>query len=110
MITKVKAVEDMWRNVLGEDFLRCNRLSRIYYDGKFFNYPLRPFNALLGLGFWNSILILRSYLQAQLFPEKPEDTFEQWVSNRFGKRLYDTFFKHYTEKVWGVTGREISAE
>ena len=55
--TKVKAVEDMWRSVLGDDLLRRNRISRIYYDGKFFNYPIRPFNALLGLGFWNSILI-----------------------------------------------------
>jgi protoporphyrinogen oxidase len=108
--TKVKAVEDMWRNVLGEDLLRCSRLSRIYYNGKFFNYPIRPLNALLGLGFWNSILILKSYLQVQLFPEKPEDNFEQWVSNRFGKRLYNTFFKHYTEKVWGMPCREIPAE
>jgi protoporphyrinogen oxidase len=108
--TKVKAVEDMWRSVLGDDLLRRNRISRIYYDGKFFNYPIRPFNALLGLGFWNSILILKSYLQAQLFPDKLEDTFELWVSNRFGKRLYNTFFKRYTEKVWGMPCREISAE
>jgi protoporphyrinogen oxidase len=108
--TKVKAVEDMWRSVLGEDFLRCSRLSRIYYDGKFFDYPIRPLNALWGLGFLNSILILKSYLQVQLFPEKPEDNFEQWVSNRFGKRLYNTFFKHYTEKVWGMTCCEIPAE
>jgi protoporphyrinogen oxidase len=108
--TKVKAVEDMWRSVLGDDLLRCNRISRIYYDGKFFNYPLRLSSALPDLGFWNSILILKSYLQVQLFPEKPEDNFEQWVSNRFGKRLYNIFFKHYTEKVWGMPCREISAE
>ena len=108
--TKVKAVEDMWRDVLGENLLRRKRLSRIYYDGKFFNYPLRPLNSLFGLGLWNSVLILKSYLQALLFPEKPEDSFEQWVSNRFGKRLYAIFFKNYTEKVWGIPCNEISAE
>jgi protoporphyrinogen oxidase len=108
--TKVKAVEDIWREVLGEDFLRRNRLSRIYYYGKFFNYPLRPLNALMGLGLWNSIFILMSYVYAQLHPEKLEDNFEQWVSNRFGKRLYQIFFKSYTEKVWGIPCSEISAE
>ena len=100
----------MWHNVLGEDFLKCNRLSRIYYNGQFFHYPIRIFNALLGLGYWNSILILKSYFQAKLFPEKPENNLEKWVSNRFGKRLYHTFFKQYTEKVWGIPCREISAE
>lgn len=108
--TKVKAVEDLWREVLGEDFLRRNRLSRIYYDGKFFNYPLRPLNALMGLGLWNSIFILMSYVYAQIVPEKQENNFAQWVSNRFGKRLYHIFFKNYTEKVWGIPCTEISAE
>jgi protoporphyrinogen oxidase len=108
--TKVKSVEDIWKEVLGEDLLRRNRLSRIYYNKKFFYYPLRPLNALLGLGIWNSILIFFSYLMAQLFPAKEEDTFEQWVSNRFGKRLFKTFFKTYTEKVWGISCNEISAE
>ena len=108
--TKVKVVEDMWREVLGEDFLRRNRLSRIYYNKRLFYYPLRASNALLGLGLWNSFLILLSYFKAQLFPEKPEKTFEQWVSNRFGKRLYKIFFKTYTEKVWGMACSQISAE
>ncbi len=108
--TKVKAVEDIWREVLGDDLLKRKRLSRIYFDGKYFNYPLRPFNALTGLGLWNSVLILKSYLKRQLSPEIPEDNFEQWVSNRFGERLYNIFFKHYTEKVWGVPCHEISAE
>jgi protoporphyrinogen oxidase len=108
--TKVKAVEDLWREVLGKNFLRRSRLSRIYYDGKFFNYPLRPLNALMGLGLLNSIFILMSYVYAQLHPEKPEDSFEQWISNRFGKRLYHIFFKNYTEKVWGIPCTEISAE
>ena len=109
--TKVPAVEAMWREVLAEaDFLRRQRLSRIYYNKRFFHYPLRPANALLGLGLWNSTLILASYIKAQLFPQRPEPTFEQWVSNRFGDRLYRTFFKTYTEKVWGIPCNEISAE
>lgn len=108
--TKVKSVEDIWKEVLGKDLLRRNRLSRIYYNKKFFHYPLRPLNALLGLGIWNSILIFFSYLMAQLFPSKEEETFEQWVSNRFGKHLFKIFFKTYTEKVWGISCNEISAE
>ena len=73
------------RKCSGEELLRRNRLSRIYYNKKFFYYPLRPLNALLGLGGWNSLRILFSYLTAQLFPSKEEKTFEHWVSNRFGK-------------------------
>ncbi len=109
--TKVKAVDEMWREVLSEEnFLHRARLSRIFYNKKFFYYPLRPFNALFGLGIWTSFITLLSYFKAQLFPVKPEDTFEQWICNRFGKRLYHTFFKTYTEKVWGIPCDEISAE
>jgi protoporphyrinogen oxidase len=109
--TKVKAVDQMWREVLtGGRFLKRNRLSRIYYNKRFFHYPLRATNAVFGLGVWNSFLILVSYLQAQMRPETPEETFEQWVSNRFGKRLYRTFFKTYTEKVWGIPCNEIAAD
>lgn len=109
--TKVKAVDDMWREVLGEKkFLRRSRLSRIYYQKKFFFYPLKASNALLGLGIWNSIMMVVSYLRAQMFPVKNESTFEDWISNRFGKRLYHTFFKTYTEKVWGIPCDKISAD
>lgn len=109
--TKVKAVDKMWHEVLSEEkFVRRNRISRIYYNKKFFHYPLRAANALFGLGLWNSFLILLSYAKAQMFPEKPEETFEQWISNRFGKRLYLIFFKTYTEKVWGIPCNEITAE
>ena len=109
--TKVKAVDDMWREVLSKgQMLRRSRLSRIYYNKKFFYYPLRAANALFGLGILNSCLIVLSYLWAQVFPVKPEDTFEQWVSNRFGKRLYTIFFKTYTEKVWGIPCSEITAD
>lgn len=109
--TKVSAVEHMWREVLAEaDFLHRPRLSRIYYRGKFFHYPLKAANAVAGLGLWNSALIFASYLWARCFPVRPELTFEQWVTNRFGARLYRTFFKTYTEKVWGMPCAEISAE
>ncbi|HEX9076455.1 MAG TPA: NAD(P)-binding protein, partial [Anaerolineae bacterium] len=95
--TKAEAVNKMWREVLGDDFLLRPRLSRIYYQGKFFNYPLKPFNALFGLGLWEAILIGLSFIKSQIFPYKREDTFEQWVTNRFGKRLFEIFFKTYTE-------------
>lgn len=108
--TKVKAVDDIWHEVLDGDLLRRNRLSRIYYNQNFFDYPLRPFNALFGLGLGNSLFFFLSYLKAQIFPYRLEQTFEQWVSNRFGKRLYNTFFKTYTEKVWGIPCSEISAD
>lgn len=108
--TKAKPIELMWRDLLGADFLRRRRLSRIYYNRKFFYYPLRPLNALLGLGFWRSLMIVLSYLRWQLFPHRSEETFEQWVTNRFGKRLFETFFKAYTEKVWGLSCSELRAE
>lgn len=108
--TKVKAVDDIWHEVLNGDFLRRKRVSRIYYNQKFFTYPLRPFNALFGLGLWTSLLIFLSYLKVQIFPEKSQKTFEHWVSNRFGKHLYETFFKTYTEKVWGIPCSDISAD
>jgi len=108
--TKVKAVNDMWHEVLRDDMLKCRRLSRIYYAKKFFYYPLRPFNLLAGLGIWNSFLICISYAHAHFFPNKPEKTFEQWISNRFGKRLYNIFFKSYTEKVWGMPCSQISSD
>jgi protoporphyrinogen oxidase len=109
--TKVGAVLEFWREALDPaDFLERPRLSRIYYNKRFFPYPLRPVDTLRGLGLLNSALILVSYLKAQLFPARPEETFEQWVSNRFGKRLFRTFFKTYTEKVWGLPCDQIRAD
>jgi len=108
--TKSKEVNQFWHEVLGNSFLRRPRLSRIYYKNKLFYYPLKPFNALMGLGFIEGVLIVLSYLRWQLFPHRQEDTFEQWVTNRFGRRLFLTFFKTYTEKVWGVPCSELRAE
>jgi len=108
--TKVSLVDKMWHEVLAGDFLTRSRLSRIYYRSKFFSYPLEPLNALMGLGVWESFRCGCSYLAARLFPRHPENDFETWVSNRFGRRLFDTFFKAYTEKVWGLPCKEIQAE
>ena len=108
--TKSEEVKKVWCDVLKTEFLQRPRLSRIYYQKKFFYYPLRPLNALMGLGIFESILIALSYLRWQLFPYRQEETFEQWVTNRFGRRLFLTFFKTYTEKVWGIPCSELKAE
>jgi protoporphyrinogen oxidase len=108
--TKAKEVEKLWWEILGEEFILRPRLSRIYYNKKFFYYPLKAVNALLGLGIWQAILIMLSYIRWQIFPHKQEETFEQWVTNRFGKRLFEIFFKTYTEKVWGISTSELKAE
>ena len=109
--TKVAPVAGVWDEILsGDDFPLRKRLSRIYYGKKFFHYPLRATSMLASLGFVEGLLILASYLRARAAPHKTEETFEQWVTNRFGRRLYETFFKTYTEKVWGIPCDEITAE
>jgi protoporphyrinogen oxidase len=108
--SKSKAVEDLWTEILPSDMLVRPRSSRIFYGGKFFSYPLKPFEALLKLGILKSILCVLSWLKARLFPVRNPRNFEEWVSNQFGKRLFKTFFKSYTEKVWGMSCREISAD
>ena len=108
--SKVRLINELWHEILGEEFLLRPRISRIYYNQHFFDYPLKPLNALAGLGPLESILIGLSYVKAKFFHIKDEKTFEQWVSNRFGHRLYNIFFKTYTEKVWGIPCSEISAD
>jgi protoporphyrinogen oxidase len=108
--TKVPAVQKLWEEVLGEDFLERPRLSRIYYNDRFFDYPLKPLNALRGLGPIEAGRVGLSYLWAQWAPHPTENNFEEWVCNRFGRRLYEVFFKTYTEKVWGMPCTEISAD
>ncbi len=107
--TKVPEVERLWREILGDDLIVRPRMSRIYYGGRFFDYPLRPVNALRGLGVVEAARVLASYVRAQLFPVADERTFDAWVSNRFGRRLFEIFFKTYTEKVWGMPCSHISA-
>ena len=108
--SKCKAVEDLWSEILPDDMLDRPRSSRIFYAGKFFAYPLKPFEALVKLGIFRSILCVLSWLKARLFPVRNPRNFEEWVSNQFGQRLFNTFFKSYTEKVWGMSCKEISAD
>jgi protoporphyrinogen oxidase len=108
--TKVGEVEDLWHEILGTDLLHRPRLSRLYYRRRFFDYPLKPLNAFRGLGPLQTALILLSYLRWKLFPYPQEQTFEEWVTNRFGRRLFRMFFKAYTEKVWGIPCSTLRAE
>ena len=108
--SKVPLINELWHEILGEDFLHRPRLSRIHYRGHFFDYPLKPLNALAGLGPLEAFLVCLSYAKARLYPTPQETSFEQWVSNRFGYRLYEIFFKTYTEKVWGIPCSEISVD
>jgi protoporphyrinogen oxidase len=108
--TKIEPVQRLWEEILGDEFIDVPRLSRIYYDGKFFDYPLKAANALRGLGILNAVQIVLSCIKWRYKPYPIEENFEQWVTNRFGKRLYEIFFKTYTEKVWGIPCTEIRAE
>ena len=108
--TKVSEVEEMWKEVLGDDFLTRPRLSRIYYRGKFYDYPLKIFNALGNIGVYEAGRIMASYAKWKVRPSREEDSFEQWVINRFGGRLYMHFFRSYTEKVWGMDPSMIRAD
>jgi len=108
--TQVTEIENLWHEVLGDEFIRVPRLSRIFYQGKFFDYPLNLKTTLSNLGARESVLIFLSYTRWKIAPHRQEKNFEQWVTNRFGNRLYRTFFKTYTEKVWGIPCTEIQAE
>ncbi len=108
--SKSSEVNQLWREILGEAFLKRSRLSRIYYDRKFFHYPLRPADALWKLGLIRSVRIVASYMKARLAPIRPERSVEDWVVNRFGRELFGIFFKSYTEKVWGMSTSAISAD
>jgi protoporphyrinogen oxidase len=108
--TKVKEVDDLWHEILPDDFLKRPRQSRIYWNDKFLEYPLEGKDVIKKLGPVELTRCLLSYLWASLKRKGDEETFEDWVSNRFGKRLYQHFFKTYTEKLWGVPADEIRAE
>ncbi|MCA1686529.1 MAG: NAD(P)-binding protein, partial [Planctomycetia bacterium] len=108
--SKSDEVNALWREVLGDQLITRSRLSRIYYDRKFFHYPLRPFDALVKLGPARAAAIVASYLKACARPIKPERSVEDWVVNRFGRVLFGIFFKTYTEKVWGMPTNTISAD
>ncbi|MDH5386475.1 MAG: FAD-dependent oxidoreductase, partial [Candidatus Aminicenantes bacterium] len=108
--TKYVDVKKIWNEILRDEFLIRPRLSRIYYNNKFFYYPLKPLNALKNLGLINSISVMLSYVSSQVRPYKNVKNFEEWISNKFGKKLFNIFFKTYTEKVWGISCKEIQAD
>ena len=108
--TKLGPIQRLWEEMLGEDFLVRPRLSRIYYDGKFLAYPLSARDVFARLGLVESARCALSYLAEQIRPRPTPVTFEDWVTARFGRRLYNAFFSSYTEKVWGIPGSEIRAE
>ena len=108
--SKSREVVELWDEILPNDFIDRPRLSRIYYGGKFYAYPLKAFEALRNLGLFQSAACVASYALARLRPEPEVKTFHQWVRNQFGERLFSIFFKTYTEKVWGMSCDEISAD
>ena len=108
--SKSKQVEDFWTKILPDDMLERPRSSRIFYNGRFYSYPLKPFEALVKLGVVESALCALSYAKARFAPHANPKCFEDWVTNQFGARLFRIFFKTYTEKVWGMSCREISAD
>jgi protoporphyrinogen oxidase len=108
--SKSKEIVDLWNEILPDDFIDRPRLSRIYYREKFYSYPLKAFEALRNLGLFQSVACLASFAYAKALPVKAPRTFHQWVRNQFGERLFSIFFKTYTEKVWGMSCDEISAD
>jgi protoporphyrinogen oxidase len=108
--TKNQEVNDLWLEIMGDEFLMRPRMSRIFWRGKFLDYPLDGMDVIKKLGPWELLLCGLSYLRASLRRKGKEENLEQWVVNRFGWRLYSHFFKGYTEKVWGVSTTELRAE
>jgi protoporphyrinogen oxidase len=108
--SKSKEVVDLWREILPDDFIARPRLSRIYYGGKYYSYPLSAFEALRNLGLVTSAACMLSYAYAKASPIAAPRSFHDWVRNQFGERLFQIFFKTYTEKVWGMSCDEISAD
>jgi protoporphyrinogen oxidase len=109
--TKFGPIERLWEDMLGDEMLTRPRLSRIYWDGKYLSYPLKAGDVTSGLGLRESTLCAMSYFAQKMRPNGHEpETFEEWVTKEFGRRLYRTFFKEYTEKVWGIPGSEVQSQ
>ncbi|SFS05264.1 NAD(P)/FAD-dependent oxidoreductase [Sphingomonas jatrophae] len=108
--SKSKEVVDLWNEILPHDFIQRPRMSRIFYEGKFYSYPLRAFEALWNLGPIRSALCMASFAKAKAFPRRDVRSFQDWVTNQFGEKLFSIFFQTYTEKVWGMACHEISAD
>ncbi len=105
-----RRVNELWLEVAGQDYRMVNRQTRIYYKGSFFDYPLKAGNALRNLGIFEAARCMLSYFKQKIFPARDTGTFESWVSRRFGKRLYQIFFKTYSEKLWGIKCTELDSD
>ncbi|MCD6066798.1 MAG: hypothetical protein K0S33_1624 [Bacteroidetes bacterium] len=103
-------INKLWLEVAGDDFEMVDRLTRIYYNKRFFHYPIKAFDALKNLGVFTAAGCVMSYGLEKLSPTKDTSTFEGWVTNRFGKKLYSIFFKTYTEKLWGIPCNVLDAD
>jgi protoporphyrinogen oxidase len=108
--SKDKNINSLWLEVVKKDYDIVHRQTRIFYNKTFFDYPIRAFNALKGLGIWQATLCMASYMQQKITPVKDTSTFEGWVTRRFGKRLYRIFFKTYSEKLWGIKCTELDSD
>ncbi|HEY8581782.1 MAG TPA: FAD-dependent oxidoreductase, partial [Capillimicrobium sp.] len=109
--TKVREVEALWHEILpDEDFMLRPRMSRIYYEGKYYDYPLKAANALGNLGVVEAARCILSYAWARVRPPHDQSTLEGWIVARFGWRLYEHFFKSYNEKLWGVPVNKLPAD
>lgn len=109
-ISRSKEINELWHQIMGDDMLTVKRLSRIYYREKFFKYPLSFFNTFWNLNPVESFLCVVSYLKCKYLKRRDDNTFEGWIINRFGEKLYNIFFKPYTEKIWAMACRDISAD
>jgi protoporphyrinogen oxidase len=105
-----KRVNELWLEVIGSDYEMVNRLTRIYYKGKYFDYPLKPVNAFVNLGVAETGRCLLSYAQQRFTSNDNKEDFESWVVKRFGYRLYSIFFKTYSEKLWGIPCTELDVD
>lgn len=103
-------VNSFWLSQVGGDYIMVDRLTRIYYNKKFFLYPVKAMNALTNLGITEAVACVFSYMKAQFTKKGDEKTFEEWVSNKFGYKLYSIFFKTYSERLWGISCKELDAD
>jgi protoporphyrinogen oxidase len=108
--TKNREINALWKKTLGDDFRPVDRLTRIYYNHQFFHYPIKAFETFWKLGLAESAHALVSFLYEKMAPQTEAQTFEDWIVQKFGTKLYQTFFKTYTEKVWGIPCDQIGAE
>ena len=108
--TKNERVDSLWRDIVGNQFLNVNRISSIFYNGRYFRYPLKALEVMTKFGLWESVLVALSYLRSHLAVQKEPVSLEEWLSYKFGVRLYQRFFQKYSEKVWGLPCHEIASD